>query len=102
MPPWYATVRICAAVRCVVRYAGGMQEEIAPPPESWTDHLKALDDRDLTGLAQDYRWLDEEARADEERGEFRSRRLAIIEECERRGMPDAANCCRPVMGGSGR
>ena len=44
-----------------------MQEEIAPPPESWTDHLKALDDRDLTGLAQDYRWLDEEARADEER-----------------------------------
>lgn len=79
-----------------------MQEEIAPPFENWEDHLKALDERDLSQLAQDYRWLDEEARAEEERGEFRARRLAIIAECERRGLSDVANCCRPTMGGSGR
>lgn len=79
-----------------------MQEEIAPPFENWEDHLKALDERDLSQLAQDYRWLDEEARAEEERGEFRARRLAIIAECERRGLSDVANCCRPAMGGSGR
>ncbi len=79
-----------------------MQDEIAPPPENWADHLKALEDPDLTTLAKDYRWLDEEARAEEERGEFRARRLAIIAECERRGMSDAANCCRPALGGSGR
>jgi hypothetical protein len=95
-------VRIHAAIECAFRYAGGMQEEIAPPFENWADHLKALDDRDLSDLAKDYRWLDEEARAEAERGEFRARRLAIIEECERRGLADAANCCRPAMGGSGR
>jgi hypothetical protein len=79
-----------------------MQEEVAPPFESWEAHLKALDDRDLVDIAKDYRWLDEEARAEEERSEFRARRLAIIAECDRRGMSDAANCCRPAMGGSGR
>jgi hypothetical protein len=79
-----------------------MPEEIAPPFENWEEHLKALDDRDLSDLAKDYRWLDEEARAEEERGEFRSRRLAIISECERRGLGDAASCCRPATGGAGR
>ena len=79
-----------------------MPEEIAPPPESWDEHLKSLEDHDLSILANDYRWLDEEARAEEERAEFRARRLAIIGECQRRGMSDAANCCRPAMGGSGR
>jgi hypothetical protein len=79
-----------------------MQEETAPPFENWEEHLKALDDRDLAGIAKDYRWLDEEARAQEERGEFRARRLAIIAECDRRGLSGVADCCRPVMGGSGR
>ena len=80
-----------------------MQEEIAPPFESWEDHLRALDDRDLAQLAKDYRWLDEEARAQEERADFRWRREAVIAECERRGLSEmAAECRRPAMGGSGR
>ena len=80
-----------------------MQEEIAPPFESWNEHLKALGDRDLGELAKDYRWLDEEARAQDEREDFRKRREAIIAECERRGMSDSAAACRrPAMGGSGR
>jgi hypothetical protein len=80
-----------------------MQEEIAPPFENWDEHLKALDDRDLADLAKDYRWLDEEARAEQERAEFRSRREAIVAECERRGLSDVArDCRRPAMGGSGR
>jgi len=80
-----------------------MQEEIAPPFESWEEHLKALADRDLAELAKDYRWLDEEARAQEERADFRTRREAVIAECERRGMSGAAaECRRPAMGGSGR
>jgi hypothetical protein len=78
-----------------------MPEEIAPPFENWADHLKALNDRDLTDLAKDYRWLDEEARAEEERGEFRARRLAIIAECQRRGMADAVRQCLPVSRSSG-
>ena len=87
----------------IFRYSGGMQEEIAPPFETWEEHLKALADRDLTQLAKDYRWLDEEARAQEERADFRRRREAIIVECERRGKSDiAAECRRPAMGGSGR
>jgi len=77
-----------------------MQEETAPPFENWQDHLRALSDHDLTQLAKDYRWLDEEARAKEERAEFRKRREAVIEECERRGMADVAkDCRRPAMGG---
>jgi hypothetical protein len=80
-----------------------MQDEIAPPFESWEDHLKALSAPDLVAMAKDYRWLDEEARAQEERDDFRRRREAIIAECERRGMPEvAAACRRPAMGGSGR
>jgi hypothetical protein len=71
-----------------------MQEEIAPPFENWDAHLKALDDRDLTDLAKDYRWLDDEARASEEGPEFHARREAIIAECERRGLYDIAAGCR--------
>jgi len=81
----------------VFGYSGGMQEEKAPPFENWQNHLRALSDRDLTQLAKDYRWLDEEARAQEERADFRSRREAIIAECERRGIADAAKQCRPRM-----
>jgi hypothetical protein len=82
-----------------VRYAGGMQEEKAPPFENWGEHLKALSDRDLAQVAKDYRWLDEEARAQEERAEFRARREAVIAECDRRGMQDCAReCRRPAMG----
>jgi hypothetical protein len=80
-----------------------MPDEIAPPFESWEEHLKALGDRDLAQVAKDYRWLDEEARAQEERADFRRRREAVIAECERRGMSEtAAECRRPAMGGSGR
>jgi len=79
-----------------------MQDEIAPPFESWNDHLKALSDADLIELAKDYRWLDEEARAQQERADFRRRREAVIAECERRGMTDTAAACRqPARGGSG-
>jgi hypothetical protein len=77
-----------------------MQEEKAPPFENWEEHLRALSDRDLTQLAKDYRWLDEEARAKEERSEFRARREAVIAECEKRGLSDVAKACRrPAMGG---
>ena len=73
-----------------------MQEEIAPPPESWPDHLRGLDNRQLADLAKDYRWLDEEAKAGDSAREFHARREAIIAECERRGIPDAARDCRPA------
>jgi hypothetical protein len=77
-----------------------MQQEKAPPPENWEQHLQALADRDLEQLAKDYRWLDEEARARDERQEFHSRREAIIAECERRGLAEACReCRRPAMGG---
>ena len=80
-----------------------MPEEIAPPLENWDAHLKALADRDLTELAKDYRWLTDEARAEEESEEFRQRRKAVIAELERRGLHDLARSCRgPAMGGSGR
>jgi hypothetical protein len=78
-----------------------MPEEIAPPFENWEEHLKALADRDLSELAKDYRWLDEEARPEEERGEFRARRLAIIAECQGRGMSDAVRDCRPATRAGG-
>jgi hypothetical protein len=79
-----------------------MQDEIAPPFESWNDHLKALSDADLIELAKDYRWLDEEARAQQERADFHRRREAVIAECERRGLTDAVAACRqPARGGSG-
>jgi len=44
-------------------------------------------------LANDDRWLDEEARAQEERADFRRRREAVIAECERRGKSDLAAGC---------
>jgi hypothetical protein len=71
-----------------------MPEEAAPPFESWAEHLKELGDRELAELAKDYRWLDEEARAQEQGSEFHRRREAIIDECERRGMSAVANECR--------
>jgi hypothetical protein len=70
-------------------------EETAPPFESWPEHLKSLGDRELRQLAGDYRWLDDEARLREERPEFHKRREKMIAECERRGMRDAAEACRP-------
>ena len=71
-------------------------EEVAPPFESWSEHLKALDDRELTNLAGEYKWLDEEAKPHDQRAEFRRRREAIIIECERRGLSEAATACRPA------
>jgi len=61
-------------------------EEIAPPQESWEQHLKALGDRELAELAKDYNWLDEEARAQDQGKEYHRRREAVIAECRRRGM----------------
>src|SRR5689334_21356677 len=75
-------------------YRGMDKQEVAPPRESWEAHLKELDDRQLTELARDYRWLDEEAQRPESRAEFRRRRDAIIAECERRGRGDLARDCR--------
>lgn len=96
-------VRIGAALPLRFRYAGGMQDEIAPPFEHWEARLKDLSERDLKQLASDYRWLDERARAPEEGAEFHRRREAIIAECERRGMSDVAQQCRkPAMGGGAR
>jgi hypothetical protein len=66
--------------------------------ETWPEHLKALGIRELTNLAGDYSWLLEKNRPEEEREEFRRRRDAIIAECERRGMPEAARNCRPAAG----
>jgi hypothetical protein len=48
--------------------------------------LKDLGDRELSELAKDYEWLDEEARPREEREDFHRRREAVIAECERRGV----------------
>ena len=79
-----------------------MQEEIPARFETWEQHLKALSERDLAKLAGDYRWLDEEVRAQEERQEFHRRREAIIDECERRGRPELAADCRRPAWGSGR
>ena len=62
-------------------------EEIAPPFESWAEHLKALGDRELAELAKDYNWLDEEARAEQQGEEYHRRREAVIAECQRRGIP---------------
>jgi hypothetical protein len=65
---------------------------------SWTEHLKNLDDRALTQMAGDYCWLTEKNTPHEERDEFRRRREAILHECERRGLHDAAQTCRPSKG----
>ena len=73
-----------------------MQEEIAPRPGNWSEHLQDLSNDQLAQLARDYRWLDEEARAGDSRREFHQRREAIIAECERRGQPEMARACRPA------
>jgi len=73
-----------------------MTEETAPPPTSWADHLRELDNEQIEELAKDYRWLDEESHAGEAREEFRHRREAIIAECERRGVSGLATECRPT------
>jgi len=70
-------------------------EEVAPPFESWTEHLKGLGDKELTELAGDYCWLTEKNKPQDQRAEFQKRREAIIAECERRGISEAANNCRP-------
>jgi hypothetical protein len=66
--------------------------------ESWPEHLKDLDDAALTELAGDYCWLMEKNTPREEREEFRRRREAILNECERRGLHEAAKNCRPSEG----
>jgi hypothetical protein len=71
-----------------------LAEEIAPPFESWPEHLGELDDRQLRELAKDYRWLDEETFSGEGAAEFHRRREQVIAELERRGMTDVANECR--------
>lgn len=71
-----------------------MSAEKAPPAESWPDHLRQLGDRQLSQLAIDYQWLDEEARAEQASEEFHQRRQAVIAECERRGMLTLAQSCR--------
>ena len=79
-----------------------MQEEIAPPFERWPQHLRDLDDRALTELAKDYRWLGEEARTSHDvDSEFEKRRAAVAAECERRGMRQLADECRRPMTRSG-
>ena len=71
-----------------------MQEEVAPPFETWTEHLKVLDDRQIAELAKDYSWLNGQARPQEARADFHARREAIIAELERRGMHAVAEQCR--------
>jgi hypothetical protein len=74
-----------------------MQDDVAPPFESWDDHLKALDNGQLADLAKDYYWLTKESNASaggEGQAEFQNRRKSIIAECERRGMNDVAARCR--------
>jgi hypothetical protein len=75
-----------------------MKRESAPPYESWNEHLKSLGNQELTELAGDYCWLLERNRPEEERDEFSRRREAIIEECQRRGIPEAAKNCLPSVG----
>ena len=77
---------------------GMRPQERAPALERWTDHLNDLGNRELAELAGDYCWLMEKNRPQEERAEFGKRREAILRECERRGMEDAAKQCRPSSG----
>ena len=69
-------------------------EEIAPDFESWPQHLKDVEDKELADMAADYCWLTEKNRPEDQRDEFRRRREAILAECERRGMSHAAELCR--------
>lgn len=73
-------------------------EDIAPPKQSWTEHLHEIDDEELTSLAGDYCWILEKNRPEAQRGEFVRRRSAILAECERRGLEEAARNCRPAPG----
>lgn len=73
------------------------QQENALPLESWPEHLKDVGDRELTGLAGDYCWLTERNRPEDQRTEFRRRREAILAECGRRGLADAAKLCSPAQ-----
>jgi hypothetical protein len=73
-------------------------DEVAPPRESWPEHLKELGNQELTELAGDYCWLTERNRPEDQRSEFTQRRKAIIAECERRGIAEAAKACRPSEG----
>lgn len=86
----------------LLRYSGRMKEETAPPFEHWDQHLKALHDKDLAKLADEYRWLNEDLKPESQRAEFRRRREAIIAECDRRGKRELAEACRhPARGGAG-
>jgi hypothetical protein len=79
-----------------------MKEEVAPPFEHWDQHLKALSDKDLAKLADEYRWLNEALRPEAQRAEFSRRREAIVAECDRRGKRELAEACRrPARGGAG-
>jgi hypothetical protein len=71
------------------------KEEIAPPFETWAEHLTALGDRELAELAKDYCWLEVEAQAPEQGPEFHRRREAVVAECMRRGMTAVAKQCQP-------
>lgn len=71
------------------------EQEIAPPFENWAAHLRVLDDRELTELAKDYRWLEDENPPSGERHEFHRRRQAVAAELERRGMTELARMCKP-------
>ena len=73
-------------------------DEAAPPLERWPEHLKALGNKELAELAGDYCWLTERNKPEDQRAEFRRRREAIIAECERRGISEAADNCRPAAG----
>jgi hypothetical protein len=50
----------------------------------------------LTELAGDYCWLMEKNRPEDQRSEFQKRREAILAECERRGLKEAASNCHPT------
>ncbi len=69
-------------------------EEVAPPVERWEEHLREIDNDQLANLARDYNWLNGESVSEESRSAFQLRRQAIIKECERRGMTEAANAAR--------
>jgi hypothetical protein len=68
----------------------GQVEKAPPREENWTQHLRDLSDGELENLASDYRWLDEQSHSHIQ-GEFHQRREAIIEECRRRGLHEAAS-----------
>jgi hypothetical protein len=61
-------------------------------------HLKTWENAELTELAGNYCLLTEKNRPQDELEEFRRRREPILAECERRGLQEAANNCRPSIG----